>query len=162
MTTAGLLVSRPPLRRGASALAVTLSHRLVGWVWDWQVLLRAFGCLCGESTKPCEVYTLQVIPKDINRVKYVGFGEWWTRGRRISRDLSRIAPPGKRGLERRQPVKRGKLPSVYRRGNALLFEMAIYSIHLGYELLLIDTARTGSRVYTFTLSQVGNGAALGL
>ena len=74
-------------------------------------------------------------------MNYVGISENVDSRASLLAELSRIAPPGKRGLERRQPVKRGKLPSVYRRGNALLFEMAIYSIHLGYELLLIDTAR---------------------
>src|SRR5439155_19427278 len=40
-----------------------------------------------------------------------------------------------------QTVKEEKLRSIYRRGNAPLFEMTICSIHLCYELLLIDTAR---------------------
>src|SRR5438309_10990985 len=66
----------------------------------------------------------------------------WTRGRRFSRDLSRIGTtPGKGEPRQRQPVNEEKLRSVYRRGNALLFEMAIYTIHFDSELLLIDTAR---------------------
>ena len=81
------------------------------------------------------------------------------RGRRISRRTPNAPHP-----RQRQPAyKREKAATcVYRRGSTLVFIIAGYIIHFGYGILLIDAGRRGSRAYTFTLSQVGNGAALGL